>query len=81
MALEGVFIMTGLIGFWLLFILIAILIAVWVYRDAQRRYPGDSTVPLIWLLIVLITGIIGLIVYLIVRPPERREMGREARTI
>ncbi|MFX1466519.1 MAG: zinc-ribbon domain-containing protein [Promethearchaeota archaeon] len=43
--------------------IVAILLAVWVYRDAERR--GESGV--LWLIIVLITGIIGLIIWLIVR--------------
>jgi hypothetical protein len=40
-----------------------ILIAVWVYRDARDRGMDAA----IWLLIVLLLGIIGLIIYLIVR--------------
>jgi len=43
--------------------IIAILIAVWVYRDAEKR--GESGA--LWLIIVLITGIIGLIIWLIIR--------------
>ena len=42
---------------------ISILIAIWVYRDAQSR--GMSGV--LWLIIVLFFGIIGLIIYLVVR--------------
>jgi len=37
--------------------IVAILLAVWVYRDAEKR--GESGI--LWLIIVLITGIIGLI--------------------
>jgi TctA family transporter len=44
-------------------IVVCIVLAVWVYRDANER-GMDAT---IWLLIVLLTGIIGLIIYLIVR--------------
>ena len=40
-----------------------IFIGIWVYRDARDR-GMDAT---IWLLIVLLVGIIGLIIYLIVR--------------
>jgi len=47
------------IGLWIIFLLIAI----WVYRDAESR--GMSGV--LWLLVVLLTGIIGLIIYLVVR--------------
>jgi uncharacterized membrane protein YhaH (DUF805 family) len=54
-------------GFFILFILgliaVWILLAVWVYRDARKR-GMEAT---LWLLLVLLTGFIGLIVYLIVR--------------
>ncbi|MEM0467045.1 MAG: zinc ribbon domain-containing protein [Candidatus Thermoplasmatota archaeon] len=40
-----------------------ILVAIWVYKDAEKR--GKSGV--IWLLIVILTGIIGLIIWLVVR--------------
>jgi len=58
------------IGLALLFLLvpivwfiIAILLCIWVYRDAESR--GMNGV--LWLIIVLIAGIIGLIIYLVVR--------------
>ena len=51
-------------GFALMFI-IWIVLAIWVYRDAQQR-DGNGA---LWLIIVIITGIIGLIIWLIVRPP------------
>jgi hypothetical protein len=45
--------------------IIGIIIAIWVYKDAEKR--GSSGV--LWLLIVFVTGIIGLIIWLVVRPP------------
>ena len=42
---------------------VSILIAIWVYRDAERR--GMNGV--LWLIVVLIANIIGLIIYLVVR--------------
>ena len=42
---------------------IQIAIAIWVYRDAKKR--GEDA--LLWLLIVLLTGLIGLIVYVLIR--------------
>ena len=44
-----------------------IILAIWVYKDAKKR--GENAV--LWLLVVLLTGIIGLIVYLIVRKSEQ----------
>ena len=59
--LGGMFcIVGGIVWF-----IIAILIAIWVYRDAERRGSSGA----LWLIIVLITGIIGIIIWLIVRPP------------
>ncbi|WP_287582362.1 hypothetical protein [Candidatus Borrarchaeum sp.] len=47
----------------IIWIVIAIVVAVWVYKDAESR--GESGV--LWLIIVLIAGIIGLIIWLIIR--------------
>jgi len=44
----------------------SILLCVWVYRDAESRGMGG----VLWLIVVILTGIIGLIIYLIVRKPE-----------
>ena len=48
-----------------IWLIIALLIAIWVYKDAEKR--GSSGV--LWLIIVIIAGIIGLIIWLVVRPP------------
>jgi len=53
--------------FIIVFFIIAVLIAVWVYREAERR--GMSGV--LWLLVVMLTSIFGLIVFLIVRKDKR----------
>jgi len=49
-----------------LMFVIGILIAVWVYRDAQSR--GMSGV--LWLIVVILLSWIGLIIYLVVRSPK-----------
>jgi hypothetical protein len=40
-----------------------IVIAVWVYRDAEERGMSGA----LWLIIVILTGLIGLIIYMVVR--------------
>ena len=52
-------IIIALIIFWV----IAIVLAVWVYKDAKKRDLN----AVVWLLIVLLSGCIGCIIYLIVR--------------
>jgi len=42
---------------------ISLLIAIWVYKDAKKRDMNAT----VWLLIVLLTGCIGCIIYLVVR--------------
>ena len=51
------------LAFALVWFIIWILVAIWVYKDAQKR--GKNGV--LWLIIVIILGIIGLIIYLVVR--------------
>jgi len=51
---------------WVIWFIIGILICIWVYKDAESR--GMSGV--LWLVLVLILGLIGLIVYLVVRKPK-----------
>ncbi len=67
-AALGFGILSAYIGFYLVcfcaIFAIQIAIAVWVYRDAQKRTLDN---PVMWLLVTLVGGIIGLIVYLVVR--------------
>jgi len=52
-----------IVGMVIVFYVISILIAVWVYKDAKKRDMNAT----VWLLIVLLTGCIGCIIYLVVR--------------
>ena len=45
--------------FWIL----ALILCIWVYKDAKKRDMNAA----VWLLIVLVTGCIGCIIYLVVR--------------
>ena len=56
-------IMLGIIITLLIFWVVAIGLAVWVYKDAKKRDMNAA----VWLLIVLLSGCIGCIIYLIVR--------------
>ena len=53
--------LTIIIIMWVIFILIAI----WVYKDAEKRGKSGA----LWLIIVILLGIIGIIIWLVVRPP------------
>ena len=55
--------------------IIAIAIGVWIYRDAEKRGKNGT----LWLLVGLIGGLIGLIIWLIVRPPELTAEQRQAK--
>jgi preprotein translocase subunit Sss1 len=56
----------GIVGFIIFWLVVGIALAIWVYRDAESRGMGG----VLWLIVVLITGIVGLIIYLIVREPR-----------
>lgn len=51
--------------FVLVWFIIWILIAIWVYKDAEKRGKSGA----LWLIIVILLGIIGIIIWLVVRPP------------
>lgn len=61
-AFMGVAMVTCLI-FALIWFIIWILVAVWVYKDAQKRGKNG----ILWVIIVILLGLIGLIIYLVVR--------------
>lgn len=62
---------TGFLGaFLMIYVVILIVVcliglglAIWVYKDAKKRDMNAA----VWLLIVLVTGCIGCIIYLVVR--------------
>ena len=51
------------IAFWVIWFVIWLLVAIWVYKDAEARGMGG----VLWLILVLLLGIIGIIIYLVVR--------------
>lgn len=63
----GAFLGLGLVCIILpiIWLVIGILIAIWVYKDAEKRGSSGA----LWLIIVILTGIIGLIIWLVIRPP------------
>lgn len=61
--------------FVIIWFVVFILIGIWVYKDAEKR--GKSGV--LWLIIVILLGIIGIIIWLAIRPPiggEKQEPDR-----
>lgn len=58
----------------IIWFVIWILVAIWVYRDAEKRGTSGA----LWLIIVIILGIIGIIIWLVVRPPIGGEKKKES---
>lgn len=56
-------------------LVVVILVAVWVYRDAEERDMNG----VLWLIVVILTNIIGLIIYLIVRADHPKTEGGAAK--
>ncbi len=49
------------------FFIIWLLLAIWAYKDAKKRCMSS---PIIWFLVVFFLGIIGLIIYVVIRKDE-----------
>ena len=60
-ALAGLYLI--IIVLVIVFFVVGLLLAIWVYKDAKKRDMNAA----VWLLIVLLTGCIGCIIYLVVR--------------
>ena len=63
------FFIIGITVFSLSAIWFAIALALWIYADAKARTDN----PVLWLLVVLISNIIGLIVYLAIGRDKTKE--------
>jgi hypothetical protein len=58
--------LAGACFFWIIiWFVVFFLIAIWVYSDAEKRGKSGA----LWLIIVILLGLIGIIIWLIVRPP------------
>jgi len=55
------------ISFFSIYIVTGIMICVWVYKDAEARAIEDAATAM-WIILVIFTWIIGLLVYIAVRP-------------
>lgn len=62
---AGLAAMGGCAIFVLIALAINIFILIWVYGDAKARGMDNAV---LWLVIVLIFGLVGLVIYLVVRP-------------
>lgn len=60
----------------LIWFIIFIAIAIWVYKDAEKRGSSGA----LWLILVILLGIIGIIIWLIVRPPIGGKPGQQPGT-
>jgi hypothetical protein len=54
---------------YLLFFVVWIIVAIWVYKDAESR--GANGV--LWAIIVFFLGLIGLIIYIVIRPSDEKD--------
>lgn len=53
--------------FWIAALVVAILLMIWIYKDAKSR--GQNAI--LWLILTFFFGIIAVVVWLIIRPKEK----------
>jgi hypothetical protein len=60
-----------------IFGIVFLVVWIWALVDAVSNEPSEGNDKLIWILIIVLAGIIGAIIYLAVRRPERiRRFGK-----
>ena len=62
-------------GIFILFFLVAciggFILWIWMLIDCATKEPSEGNDKLVWILIIALTGLIGALLYLIVRRPQR----------
>ena len=66
MCVSLVFLLVGLavFAFWL-----------WMLIDAIRHAPSENNLKLIWILVIILAGIIGALIYFFVQRPKNPKVG------
>ena len=66
MCFMGVFALIGLavFAFWL-----------WMLIDAIKHTPSENNLKLIWILVIILAGIIGALIYFFVQRPKNPKAG------
>lgn len=47
---------------------------IWMLIDCATNEPAEGTDKLVWILVILFTHLLGALIYLLVRRPERRRV-------
>jgi hypothetical protein len=68
LAAIGLFLILGSLG------LFCLVFWIWTIVDCASNEPSEGNDKLIWILVILFVGIIGSIIYVAVRRPERRRL-------
>jgi CDP-diglyceride synthetase len=60
-----------------IFVLLTLAVWIWALLEAVTKESSEGNDKVVWVLVVLLTGIVGAAIYLLVRRPERkRTLGR-----
>jgi hypothetical protein len=68
--------MPGLPELLVMLVIVAVMFPVWIFAlvDAVRFEPETGNERLMWILVIALTGMVGSIIYLVVRRPQRRRL-------
>ncbi|MDD5348874.1 MAG: PLD nuclease N-terminal domain-containing protein [Chthoniobacteraceae bacterium] len=47
---------------------------IWMLIDCASNEPSEGTDKLVWILVILFTHLLGALIYLLVRRPERKRL-------
>jgi hypothetical protein len=57
--------------------LAAFAVWLWMLIDAIKYTPSENNLKLIWILVIILTGIIGALIYMFVQRPKNQAMAAE----
>jgi prolipoprotein diacylglyceryltransferase len=63
----------GLVLLYWIFIIVAFVLWIWMLVDCITKEPSEGNDKIVWILVVALTGIIGALIYLFYRRPQRKQ--------
>lgn len=69
---EGIAI--GLVLLYFVFGLLATALWIWMLIDCITKEPSEGNDKIVWILVIVLVGALGALIYLIARRPKRKQL-------
>jgi uncharacterized membrane protein len=64
----------GLVILYFVFIIAATVLWIWMLVDCITKEPSGDNEKIVWVLVIVLVGALGALIYLIARRPKRKQL-------